>query len=183
MARLVREYEVEVEWRGFELHPETPQAGLPIEAIVPAARLASMRDYMARFAAGFGVTMGFPSRMVNTRSALAVAEVARESGVLDLYRTAAMDAHWRDGRDLNDVGTLAELAARASLGTAETLAALANPAVMGRVDAVRAEASSRGVTGIPTFFIGGRVVVGCQPYTAFEEAALRAGATRRRETP
>jgi predicted DsbA family dithiol-disulfide isomerase len=183
VARLVREYEVDVEWHGFELHAETPTAGLPIEAVVPAARLEAMREYMARFAAGFGVTMGFPSRMVNTRAALAVAELARECGVLDAYRTAAMDAHWRDGRDIGDPVTLAELAFRAGLGPEAALAALTSNRLLGRVDATRAEASTRGVTGIPTFFIGGRAVVGCQPYPAFEAAAQRAGATRRRDFP
>jgi predicted DsbA family dithiol-disulfide isomerase len=48
------------------------------------------------------------------------------------------------------------------------------------VDAVRAEGNSKGVRSIPTFFIGGVRVVGCQPYEAFVQAARLAGAQPRR---
>ena len=48
-----------------------------------------------------------------------------------------------------------------------------DPAYQKRVDAMRDEASSKGVTGIPTFFINGARVVGCQPYEVLAEAARR----------
>ncbi len=46
-------------------------------------------------------------------------------------------------------------------------------------DELRREASRAGVTGIPTFFFGDEVVVGCQPYPMLARAAERAGAKRR----
>jgi predicted DsbA family dithiol-disulfide isomerase len=43
-----------------------------------------------------------------------------------------------------------------------------------------AEAARAGVTGIPTFIIGRRRVVGCQPYQLLAAEAEAAGAERRR---
>jgi predicted DsbA family dithiol-disulfide isomerase len=59
------------------------------------------------------------------------------------------------------------------------VAAVAEPAFRARVDAMGREAARAGVTGIPTFLIGDRRVVGCQPYEVLAAAAEAAGAKRR----
>ena len=168
-----------VDWRGFELHPETPPGGIPVSALFGAARTAAMHDRMVRFAAQFGVTMNLPDHLPNTRRALAVAELARERDHLDAFRAAAMRAHWREGRNLEDDATLRALAETVGLDPAEALAASTSPVYLGRVDELRGEASGAGVQGIPTFLLGSQRVVGCQPYETIRLVALRAGAKPR----
>jgi predicted DsbA family dithiol-disulfide isomerase len=177
---LQKEFDIDVDWRGFELHPETPPGGMPITAFVPPARRSGMIEYMRRFAAGFGVEqMGSPDRIPNTRRALAMVEFARDGGKLASFRDAAMEAHWRQGKNLEDDGHLREIAASAGLDPEAALHAADDPKYQARVDSIRAEASARGVTGIPTFFFGDIAVVGCQPYDVLADAAQRAGAQRR----
>lgn len=119
------------------------------------ARTQQMAEYMRRFAASFGITdMGHPSHMPNTRRALAAAEYARDQGRLTEFRHGAMDAHWRDGRDLEDPEVIAAVAEAAGLAGAAAAAAMDAPECLARVDAVRLEANQAGVTGIPTFFLG-----------------------------
>jgi predicted DsbA family dithiol-disulfide isomerase len=107
-----------------------------------------------------------------------------------------MDAHWRDGRDLEDRAVLAELLAAAGLDPAEAFRFLDAPEVPGLLRAQREEAHRWGVTGIPTWFIlptGWKPgdprppqgapqpvrVVGCQPMEVVERAARIAGASPR----
>lgn len=145
-------------------------------------RAERMRGYMRDFAASFGVEgMEQPDHLPNTRRALAVAELARENGRLDAFREAAMDAHWREGRDLESEAVIRDLAERAGLDPDEAAAAMEEPHFLERVDAIRREASEHGVTGIPTFFFDDRPVVGCQPYHVLAHAAEQAGAERRGE--
>ena len=135
---------------------------------------------MRRFAAAFGIAdMRQPPRMPNTRRALAAAEYARERGRLDAFRRGAMDAYWRDGLDLEDASVIRAVAAAAGLESAPTAAAMNDSVYLARVDDVRREASAAGVRGIPTFFLGDEVVVGCQPYPVLAAAAERAGARKR----
>ena len=135
---------------------------------------------MRRFAAAFGIAdMHQPARMPNTRRALAAAEYARERGRLDAFRHGAMDAYWRDGLDLEDASVIRAVAAAAGLEPAPTAAAMNDSVYLARVDDVRREASAAGVSGIPTFFLGDAVVVGCQPYPVLAAAAERAGARKR----
>jgi predicted DsbA family dithiol-disulfide isomerase len=108
-----------------------------------------------------------------------VAEYARTQGGLHPFRAAAMAAHWRDGRDLEDRAVLAECALEAGLDPAAAVAAVDDPAMQARVAAMGREASRAGVTGIPTFLVGRRRVVGCQPYQVIAATAEAEGAVRR----
>ena len=174
------EWELELDWRGFELHPETPLGGMRLDERFPPERLAVMAEYMKDFAAQFGVDGFRPrERIPNTRRALALAEVAREEGKLDAFRTRAMEAHWRDGMDLENDGDLRAIARDAGLPDDAVERSKNDPKYMGRVDALRAEANAIGVDGIPTFVAGRYGVAGCQPYEALAQLAERAGATRR----
>jgi predicted DsbA family dithiol-disulfide isomerase len=139
-----------------------------------------MSTHLARFAATFGVEgLRIPERSPNTRAALALAEHARDQGRLQPLRQAAMDAFWRRGEDLEDREVLARCATEAGLDPVRALAALDDPAVVARVDAMGRDAARAGVTGIPTFLVGDLRVVGCQPYEVIAAAAEAAGAQRR----
>jgi predicted DsbA family dithiol-disulfide isomerase len=181
---LTREFDVEVEWNGYELHPGTPRGGVPLSSYLPDAD--GMLGYVKSFAERFGIAdLRPPGRLSNTRRALAIAQHARDAGRLEPYRAAAFDAYWRQGRDLEDDGDLAEVARAAGLAPGPALRAADDPAALARVDAARREALAAGVTGIPTFDFGANApgepsrVVGCQPYEVLAEAARRAGARRR----
>ncbi len=162
LVRLQRELDIVVDWRGFELHPETPLGGMPVTSLVPRARLERMGAYMPQLAARFGIdNMATPEHLPNTRRALAMAEFARDHGRLDAFRDAVMEAHWtRSGNLEQDLRTVAS---RAGLNPTDALQAADAAPYLERVDALRAEAHGAGVTGIPTFFFGDEKVVGCPP--------------------
>lgn len=180
VPRLLRELDLTLDWHGFELHPSTPRGGMPLSRLFPGVDLRSMHERTRRFGARFGV-IGFepPDRLQNSRRALAVAELARDRGVLDAYRAAVFDGHWRRGMNLEGDADLGAVAASVGLPADEALAAADAPELLARVDARQDEARAVGVTGIPTFIIGDEGVVGCQPYEALEAFALDAGARRR----
>ena len=91
----------------------------------------------------------------------------------------AMDAYWQTGDNLEDPHVLQTLASQAGLAPDAALQAMDDLSYLKRIDAIRQEANAKGVTGIPTFFVGQEQVVGCQPYETLAQAAERAGAQRR----
>lgn len=152
-----------------------------LDEYFPASRIPAMQEHLRRFAAGFGIgDFRTSDRIPNTRRALGIAELAREKGRLDAFRDAAMNAYWRDGRDLESDDVLRAAAAEAGLDADAAIRAADAPEYQARVDAIRAEASRIGVTGIPTFVFGDRLaVVGCQSYEVLAGAAEQAGGRRR----
>jgi|tagenome__1003787_1003787.scaffolds.fasta_scaffold20057274_1 predicted DsbA family dithiol-disulfide isomerase len=180
VPRLLREFDLTLDWHGFELHPNTPPGGLSLSRLFPGVPLPALHERTRQFASRFGVT-GFspPDDLHNTRRALAVAELARDRGCLEPFRAAAFEAHWRQGKNLEDDADLAAIAVAAGLPGDEALRAADDPAILARVDQKQDEARRSGVTGIPTFIIAGEEVVGCQPYEVLAAAAERAGVRRR----
>ncbi|HVU49928.1 MAG TPA: DsbA family protein [Polyangia bacterium] len=180
VLRLLEEFDLEIDWRGFPLHPRTPKGGMPLAALLGEARIPAAKEHMKRFAARFGVTgIVHPERVPNTRRVLAMAEHARAEGKLEAFRKAGIEAHWRAGNSLESDEDLRAIAESVGLDGDEALAAADSPRFQAEVDRKLAEAAEDGVTGIPTFFIGDEAVVGCQPYEVLAAAAERAGAKRR----
>ena len=150
-----------------------------------------MQDQLAQFAKSFGVSMRFSERIPNTRRPLAMAEYARTMGRLEPFRDAVMDAHWQEGRNIEDASVLQDLARSAGLDPKAALEAADGPTCQARVDALGDDARRWGVTGIPTYFIlpdgwepgsqGAKPVkiVGCQPYETVLAGCMRAGVARR----
>ncbi len=189
---------MELEWLGFELHPSTPRGGREVAEMFGEAAVAGMTGRLKEAANRMGVSLdSVPSRLPNTRRALALVEQARAVGQTELHlaRDAAMDAHWKHHKDLEDDAVLAEIAAIAGLDPATAVPAADHPRWQARVDAMRQEATSWGVSGIPTFFMlpdGWSLetarewqgpspvrVVGAQPMGVLRDAARRAGGQAR----
>jgi predicted DsbA family dithiol-disulfide isomerase len=180
VPRLLLEYDLTLDWNGFELHPGTPRGGLPLTKLFRGANLPAMHERTRRFAAQFGVThFETPDILQNTRRALAIAELARERGKLDEFRRATFDAHWRQAKNLEADGDLREIAESVGLDPDQAIAASDDPAYLALVDAKQADARANGVSGIPTFIIGNRTIVGCQPFEVVADAAVNAGAVLR----
>ena len=143
-------------------------------------RLVGMHEHLVKLAEHFGIHGFTPrDRMPNTRRALALAEVAREEGKLAAFRERAMDAHWRDGLNLEDDGDLRTIARDAGLSEDAVARAQSDPRYLARVDDVREEANEIGVQGIPTFVLGRYGLSGAQPYETFVKFAEAAGAEKR----
>jgi predicted DsbA family dithiol-disulfide isomerase len=179
LTRLKNEFDLAIDWRGFELRPDTPEEGIDMAKVFPASRLAMMAERRRETARHFGVTMGDPTRLPNTRKALAIAEWARDQGKLWEFRDAAMDSHWLQAGDLGDDGNLAKVASSVGLDGAKAVKAGHDDVYLDRVRANRDLGERRGVEGVPTSFIGHRAVVGCAPYEDFVEMAEQAGVARR----
>lgn len=172
---------MDLAWRGFELHPETPEGGMELRELFRGANVDALHERLLAFAESLGVTdLAPPTRIPNTRRALALSELAREQGVLRPFRDRVMQAHWREGRNIEDEETLVALAREVGLDEGEARAAQTDPARRAAIDEVRREASAIGVTGIPTFIFDWKTaVVGCQPFEVLARAAEEAGAVRR----
>jgi predicted DsbA family dithiol-disulfide isomerase len=168
---LQREREgLEIDWRGFELHPETPPGGMLLTQLF-GPNVERMQARTLGFAKSVGIEDMKPNpRLPNTRRVLAMAEFARDQGKLHPFREAAMGGYWRRGKDLEDDAALREIAAKVGLDPEAAVAAGRDPKYLAKVDAAREDAHRHGVNAIPTFFINGYRIVGAQPYEVLKGA-------------
>lgn len=173
---------MEVEWRAFELHPETPLEGMRLPW-ADDPRYEAMAERLREMAGEVGLPMNPPTLISNSRRALEAAEYAREQGKHDAFHDAVFRAYFAQGKDIGDWGVLQELAEAVDLDGAAMREAVERGTYRAAVNTQVSEARRLGITGVPTYILDNLTVVGAQPYEVFQRAMTRLGVASRREAP
>lgn len=146
----------------FPLHPGLPPEGTPLQELLRGYDLNAAHARLAALMAAEGLEYRPATHAWNTRLAQELAVWGAERAVpLDdpLFRAVQVE-----GRNVGDVEVLVAIAAEAGLPADEARAVLTERRYRPHVDRNWAFARQVGVTGVPTYAIDGRGVVGAQPY-------------------
>lgn len=160
-----------VSWHPYLLNPDMPAGGMPLAAFLsarfgPAATAARALVPVTEAAARLGLPLDFGrmARMPATLDAHRLIHWAGIEGRQTPVVAALFRAHFAEGRDIGDRAVLADLAAAAGMDRDAVARLLDSDADAAAVTEAAATARARGVTGAPTFVIGGEyVVTGAQP--------------------
>lgn len=173
-----KEFDLEDTWVNIEIHPETPAEGVSLAERFAGRDVSGMHAALRRRAAEFGLEVGDRDRLSNSRLATAAGEYARDHDSYPEFSRAVFDAYFARGEDIGDGDVLARCALAAGLDADDLHAALSDDRYADRLDAAMREAAAAGVSGVPTFIVGGRErIVGAQPLDVLREA-LRRGQAR-----
>ena len=178
---LKQAFRIDVVYRGFPLHPDTPPVGLTLEELfagrnidIPAAN-ARMAQLMAEEGLPYGErTMTYNSRLAQELAAWAETQAGGEEIHLALFQ-----AYFVDNINLAKIEELVDIAAQAGIPGDEAEQVLANRSFRAAVDADWSRARELGITGVPTFVMGNRGLVGAQPYEQLESFVVSAAVQRR----
>lgn len=166
-----------VEWHPYLLNPQMPRAGLPYADYLTMkfgnqSRIGPMLARVAEAAEAAGAEIRYEriTREPETTDAHRIVYWAGLEGRQTPVVSALFRAHWRDGRDIGDAGTLADIAGEAGLDRALIARLLATDADREEIRTRAEHSRSRGVTGVPTFVIAGEhVLSGAQPVEVWED--------------
>lgn len=159
-----------IRWVHFPLHPDTPPEGKSLEALfagrgydIPKMQ-AQMRARMAAEGLPYGDRkMTFNSRLAQELASWAVSQPGGEAIHDALFR-----AYFVDGKNIGDPDVLVELAKSVGLSADEAREVIDTRSHKAAVDADWEKSREYGVTGVPTYVVGDRGVVGAQPYETLE---------------
>ena len=170
IKKLKEEFNFDVEWRSFELHPETPKSGVLIDSL-PFAKeyLEMVMINVKRLADEVGIKFTFSGKLPNSRLALFVSEFARKMGKFNEFHELIFDTYWKDGKDIGDLTLLLDLAGSIGLDKNELLDYIESGEPLNILKKTHSELGNIRITGVPTFIIGDRVIVGAQPYEVFQK--------------
>lgn len=165
-----------VDWLPFNLHPEYPEEGLPRSVLVERYG-EDFAEGVRRLTEDAGLPYApHPEVIPNSRRALELGEWARDQGqeAYERLHDAIMDAYWTDGRDITGWDVLADVVSGVGLDAGAARAAVDGGLYAEAVAASTQWAQERGITAVPAFVIGGRVLVsGAQPHSALDRAVAR----------
>ena len=155
---LIESLGVRVTARSYELHPELAPEG---RAVRPGGRFAAVLARIADECAAVDLPFRVPTRVANTRRALEVAELVR---ALDPAAARGVDddlsdAQWVHDLDLGDPAVVDGIVAGREVDLDAVHAALDAGEGARLVDRARAEALDHGVTGAPSWWVDGRLLI------------------------
>jgi predicted DsbA family dithiol-disulfide isomerase len=125
-----------------------------------------------------GLPYGVRERTFNSRLAQELGKFGDERGVPQIH-DALYKTYFVNGLNLAKPEVLVNAAASVGISPEEARGVIDERRMRDQVDADWAHARALGVTGVPTFVIDGKGVVGAQPYEVLERLVLSAGANRR----
>jgi predicted DsbA family dithiol-disulfide isomerase len=121
-----------------------------------------------------GFEIKSPRVLTNSRAALAATEFARESGRDEALEERIYKAYFNEGVNIGDAETVVQLAVEAGLDAGAVADAIKAPKYEMRLKNNALAANNRGVSGVPTFFIGEYPLVGAQSLDAMRAILRRA---------
>lgn len=163
---LLEELGVKVGVVPYELHPEVPIGG---RAHRPGGRYDRLLASIEAECHEVGLPFHRPDRTPNTRRALEWAEAARiaDPSAFPILDRQLADAHWIQGRDLEDPDVLMDLATGIALDPDRLEHLVASGEARQAVDRSIAQAHDRGVTATPSWLFDSRpepfLLQGVQP--------------------
>ena len=177
MRKLKPEFNIELEWRGYQIHPEWPAEGISVDKVRTPSDMDARKAAWQRITAmaeAEGLEIKAPSVFTSSRSALAACEFAREKGKSEELEGRIYRAYFVEGANIGDDALVARLAADAGLDEREVAEAIRSPRYDMRLKNNALAAHQRGVSGVPTFFIGEYPLVGAQSSDVMRQILQRA---------
>jgi predicted DsbA family dithiol-disulfide isomerase len=171
IERLRKQHGVQVKFVHFPLHPDTPQEGKSLAELF-AGRGYDMDKMHAQMRARMeaeGLPYGKRSMTYNSRLAQELGKWAESQPGGEAIHDALFRAYFVEARNIGDVEELIKIAQSVGLPAEKAREVLEKRTHKAAVDADWEKSRHYGVTGVPTFVIGERGVVGAQPYEALEE--------------
>ncbi len=141
--------------------------------------IASAQARIARLMAEEGLPYGTRTKTYNSRLAQELGKWADTRGDGDEVHLALFRAYFVDNVNLAQIENLLRIALVAGLPRAETEQVLSARQFRQAVDTDWERARALGITGVPTFVIGDRGLVGAQAYEQLAAFVETAGAVRR----
>ena len=179
--QLREEFDIDVSWRPFELHPEIPPEGRDRGERRP--RPEGYVNPIRQLAEEAGLPFAPGRHTPNSHRSLEAAEFAREQGLFDEYHRALFGAYFGEGRDIGDLDVLKALASDVGVDPDGLGEAIETKRFTEYVNDATDEARGMGITGTPTFVFGAGErqlpIVGAQDYNVFQNIAQRMGAERK----
>jgi predicted DsbA family dithiol-disulfide isomerase len=181
IERIRETFDVEVKFTQFPLHPEIPSEGMTLERLFSGRSfdLEAAQERLTAMMADQGLPYGKRTHTYNSRLAQELAKWAELQPGGGAIHDALFRAYFVEGINLARVDKLVQIAGSVGLPEEESREVLESRSFAASVDGDWHRSSEFSITGVPTFVINGRGVVGAQPYDALEQLVTESGAERR----
>lgn len=164
------EFDLDIEWKGIEIHPEYPSEGKKRGRTAKSARFA---EIIHEAATEDGLKIKLPGFATNSRLSLEASEFAKTRNRFKEFHGGVYEAYFLKKQNIGDKDIILDVAAEASLQIQELNECLEGRTMYDKIEENKREAQDNMVLGVPTLFLNGFPVHGDQPLTTLRALIQR----------
>ena len=157
---LSEEFDLDIEWKGIEIHPEYPSQGKKRGKTAKSVRFAEIINEAAK---EDSLKIKLPGFATNSRLSLEASEFAKTRNRFKEFHTGVYEAYFLEKQNIGDINVLLDVAEKASLHRDELNECLQGRTMYGKIEENKMEAQDDMVLGVPTLFLRSFPVHGDQP--------------------
>lgn len=174
LEKLRERYDLEVDWCFFEIHPDNPAEGKPVEDLgYPPEQWQRMMANLERMASEDELALAPRTFTTNSHSALLLAEATKSLApeAFGALHKRLFTAYFAERQNIGDRRVLREIAKECAIPRQVVEQAWSDPAFEQRLHDQSWRAAQMGVQGVPAFLFGRYIVAGAVPAETLFKAA------------
>lgn len=168
------DYELHVDWCFFEIHPDNPAEGKPVEELgYPPEQWKRMMANLEQMARDDGLALAPRTFTTNSHSALLLAQATRTLApdAFDCLHKRLFVAYFAERQNIGDRDVLRRIAIECEIPEDVVEQAWSDPVYEQRLRDQSWRAAQIGVQGVPAFLFGRYMVAGAVPAQTLAQAA------------
>lgn len=177
IEQLKEEFNLDVKWIAFPLHPETPEEGSSLEELLAGRNLdiSEVHASLKKVADSLGLPFGSRSMIYNSRRAQELTKWAESLGKGDECHDAMFRAYFVDCLNIAKIPILKDIVNSIGLPGSEVEKVLSEGLFKDAVDRDWEYCRACDILAAPTFIVNGKRAVGAQPYETLRQLVMQNG--------
>ena len=165
-----KKHELNDDWVSWEIHPEVPKEGRPIQEVLPGVDLLERKKKLNDLGAVVGLTPGEKVFVPNTHWVLSAVEFARDSNKLHSWIDAMYHASFVEKKDIGNMDVIMEIARQVGLEGATLRQSLESGRYEGVLLQHEQECVEKKIEWVPTVYHGEeRIIEGAFTFYELEK--------------
>ncbi len=164
--KLRPQIQFDVRWRPFQLDPATPKEGVERRAYIErkfgsSEKIKPIHNALLEAGAAEGISFAFDKivRTPNTINSHRLIRWSHSAGMQDAVVELLFKRYFTEGADIGDIAVLSQIGADAGMDHELVEEMLNSDADREKVEHEDTMARKIGISGVPTYLVGGKVLV------------------------
>ncbi len=168
---LEKEFPMEIEWKGFEIHPEIPGAGIKRSKTIKSQQIS---QNIIEISKEDGVEIKLPKIIANSRLSLEASEFAKTKNKFSEFHKGAYQAYFQQDENIGNIDVILKVGEDAGLDVEELIDCLDRRTMLKKIEENKHEAEKNQVFGVPAFLFGNFPIHGVQSLESFRSIINKA---------
>lgn len=171
LETLSGEFDLDIDWKGIEIHPEYPAAG---EKSSGSLRSLKAGQIIKQTAEESGIRITLPGFRTNSRLSLEASEFAKTRDLFKGIHKAIYEAYFLKRKNIGDVRIILEIGETAGIDRALLEESINQRSMFHKIEENKKAARGFQVLGVPTLILGNFPVHGNQSLETLRHMIRRA---------